>query len=185
MLIKLKWIYKVKTNEFGGQLKNKARLVAQGFRQEEGIDFEKSFAPVSRIEAIRIFVAHAANKNMTIFQIDVNTAFLNGKLKEERASSSSAHLGNDEDVSHLDDNIEIKENPSIDSVVVVPPKFDDPMLRTIKPKDDFDEANVDSYDDDYMSLFNDEEQPAKSSLNDLELQQEPDIVDFKDEILEQ
>ncbi|GJU05849.1 retrovirus-related pol polyprotein from transposon TNT 1-94, partial [Tanacetum coccineum] len=57
-LIKLKWIYKVKTDEFGRVLKNKARLVAQGFRQEEGIDFEESFAPVARIEAIRIFVAN-------------------------------------------------------------------------------------------------------------------------------
>nr|GEX25478.1 retrovirus-related Pol polyprotein from transposon TNT 1-94 [Tanacetum cinerariifolium] len=66
MLIKLKWIYKVKTDEFDGVLKNKARLVAQGFRQEEGIDFEKSFALVARIEAIRIFEANAANKNMTI-----------------------------------------------------------------------------------------------------------------------
>ncbi|GJX29074.1 retrovirus-related pol polyprotein from transposon TNT 1-94 [Tanacetum coccineum] len=83
MLIKLKWIYKVKTDEFGGVLKNKARLVAQGFRQEEGIDFEESFAPVARIEAIRIFVANAANKNMTIFQMDVKTNFLNGELKEE------------------------------------------------------------------------------------------------------
>ncbi|GJV21227.1 retrovirus-related pol polyprotein from transposon TNT 1-94 [Tanacetum coccineum] len=75
MLIKLKWIYKVKTDEFGGVLKNKARLVAQGFRQEEGIDFEESFAPVARIEAIHIFVANAANKNMTIFQMDVKKAF--------------------------------------------------------------------------------------------------------------
>ncbi|GJZ68185.1 retrovirus-related pol polyprotein from transposon TNT 1-94 [Tanacetum coccineum] len=83
ILIKLKWIYKVKTDEFGGVLKNKARLVAQGFRQEEGIDFEKSFAPVARIEAICIFVANAANKNMTIFQMDVKIAFLNGELKEE------------------------------------------------------------------------------------------------------
>ncbi|GKE76773.1 retrovirus-related pol polyprotein from transposon TNT 1-94 [Tanacetum coccineum] len=83
MLIKLKWIYKVKADEFGRVLKNKARLVALGFRQEEGIDFEESFAPVARIEAIRIFVANAANKNMTIFQMDVKTAFLNGELKEE------------------------------------------------------------------------------------------------------
>nr|GEW31849.1 reverse transcriptase domain-containing protein [Tanacetum cinerariifolium] len=83
MLIKLKWIYKVKTNEFSRVLKNKARLVAQGFRKEEGIDFETSFAPVARIEAIRIFVANAAYKNMTIFQMDVKTEFLNGKLKEE------------------------------------------------------------------------------------------------------
>ncbi|GJZ83456.1 retrovirus-related pol polyprotein from transposon TNT 1-94 [Tanacetum coccineum] len=83
MLIKLKWIYKVKTYEFGGVLKNKARLVSQGFRQEEGINFEESFTPVARIEAIRIFVANAANKNMTIFQIDIKTAVLNGELKEE------------------------------------------------------------------------------------------------------
>nr|GEW13528.1 reverse transcriptase domain-containing protein [Tanacetum cinerariifolium] len=75
MLIKQKWIYKVKTNKFGGVLKNKARLVAQGFRQEDKIDFEESFSSVARIEAIRIFVM--------IFQMDVKTAFLNGKLKEE------------------------------------------------------------------------------------------------------
>ncbi|GKD95855.1 retrovirus-related pol polyprotein from transposon TNT 1-94 [Tanacetum coccineum] len=55
----------------------------QGYRQEEGIDFEESFAPVSRIEAIRIFIANAASKNMTIYQMDVKTAFLNGELKEE------------------------------------------------------------------------------------------------------
>ncbi|GKF68602.1 retrovirus-related pol polyprotein from transposon TNT 1-94, partial [Tanacetum coccineum] len=67
----------------GGVLKNKARLVAQGFRQEEGIDFEESFTPVARIEVIHIFVANAANKNMTIFQMDVKAAFLNGELKEE------------------------------------------------------------------------------------------------------
>ncbi|GJW68984.1 integrase, catalytic region, zinc finger, CCHC-type containing protein [Tanacetum coccineum] len=83
LLIKLKWIYKVKTDEFGGVLKNKARLVAQGFRQEEGIDFEESFAPVARIEAIRIFIANAAHKNMMIYQMDVKTDFLNGELKEE------------------------------------------------------------------------------------------------------
>ncbi|GJU36177.1 retrovirus-related pol polyprotein from transposon TNT 1-94 [Tanacetum coccineum] len=76
-------ISQVKTNEFGGVLKNNARLVAQGFRQEEGIDFEESFAPVARIEAIRIFVANVAHKNMTIYQMDVKTAFLNGELKEE------------------------------------------------------------------------------------------------------
>nr|GEV35516.1 integrase, catalytic region, zinc finger, CCHC-type, peptidase aspartic, catalytic [Tanacetum cinerariifolium] len=64
-------------------LKNKARLVAQGFRQEEGINFEESFALVSRIEAIRIFIANTAHKNMTIFQMDVKTAFLNGEPKEE------------------------------------------------------------------------------------------------------
>nr|GFA83239.1 hypothetical protein [Tanacetum cinerariifolium] len=55
MVITLKWIYKVKLHELGGILKNKARLVARGYRQEEGINFEKSFSPVARLEAIRIF----------------------------------------------------------------------------------------------------------------------------------
>nr|GEV92401.1 retrovirus-related Pol polyprotein from transposon TNT 1-94 [Tanacetum cinerariifolium] len=83
LLIKLKWTYKIKTNKLGGVLKNKARLVAQGFRQEEGIDFEESFAPVARIKAISVFIANATHKNMMIFQMDVKTAFLNGELKEE------------------------------------------------------------------------------------------------------
>ncbi|GKD80293.1 retrovirus-related pol polyprotein from transposon TNT 1-94 [Tanacetum coccineum] len=61
-------------DEFRGVLKNKARLVAQGFRQEEGIDFEESSAPVSRIEAIRFFIANAAHKNMAIYQMDVKIA---------------------------------------------------------------------------------------------------------------
>ncbi|GKA71676.1 retrovirus-related pol polyprotein from transposon TNT 1-94 [Tanacetum coccineum] len=83
MIIALKWIYKVKLDEYGDVLKNKARIVAKGFRQEEGLDFEESFAPVARLEAIRIFIANAASKNMTVYQIDVKTAFLNGELKEE------------------------------------------------------------------------------------------------------
>ncbi|GKC02400.1 retrovirus-related pol polyprotein from transposon TNT 1-94 [Tanacetum coccineum] len=83
LLIKLKWIYKVKIDEFGGVLKHKAKLVAQGFRQEKGIDFKESFAPVARIEAIRIFIANAAHKNIKIFKMDVKMAFLNGELKEE------------------------------------------------------------------------------------------------------
>ncbi|GJU51905.1 retrovirus-related pol polyprotein from transposon TNT 1-94 [Tanacetum coccineum] len=81
MLIKQKWIYKVKTDEFGGVLKNKARLVAQGFRQEEGIDLEESFSPVARIEAIRIFIENTANKNMMIFQMDNNPSHVY-KLKK-------------------------------------------------------------------------------------------------------
>nr|GFA44244.1 copia protein [Tanacetum cinerariifolium] len=83
MIIALKWIYKVKLDEYGDVLKNKARLVAKGYRQEEGIDFEESFAPVARIEAIRIFIANAVSRNMTVYQMDVKTAFLNGELKEE------------------------------------------------------------------------------------------------------
>nr|GEY75472.1 retrovirus-related Pol polyprotein from transposon TNT 1-94 [Tanacetum cinerariifolium] len=83
MVITLKWIYKVKLDELGGILKNKARLVACGYRQKEGIDFEESFAPVARLEAIRIFLAYVAHKNMVVYQMDVNTAFLNGNLREK------------------------------------------------------------------------------------------------------
>nr|GEX33965.1 copia protein [Tanacetum cinerariifolium] len=69
-------------NEFE-RLENKARLVARGYRQEEGIDFEESFAPVARLEAIQIFLAYAAHKNMVVYQMDVKTVFLNGNLREE------------------------------------------------------------------------------------------------------
>ncbi|GKA95258.1 retrovirus-related pol polyprotein from transposon TNT 1-94 [Tanacetum coccineum] len=83
MVITLKWIYKVKLDEMGGILKNKARLVARGYRQEEGIDFEESFAPVARLDAIRIFLAYAAHINMIVYQMDVKTTFLNDILREE------------------------------------------------------------------------------------------------------
>ncbi|GJR76638.1 retrovirus-related pol polyprotein from transposon TNT 1-94 [Tanacetum coccineum] len=83
MIITLKWIYKVKLDEMGGILKNKARLVARGYRQEEGIDFEEYFHPVARLDAIRIFLAYAAHMNMIVYQMDVKTAFLNGILREE------------------------------------------------------------------------------------------------------
>ncbi|GJR02594.1 retrovirus-related pol polyprotein from transposon TNT 1-94 [Tanacetum coccineum] len=75
--------FTIKQYEFRGVLKNKARIVAKGYRQEEGIDFEESFAPIARIEAIKIFIANAANNNMTIYQMDVKTAFLKGELREE------------------------------------------------------------------------------------------------------
>ncbi|GJV78631.1 retrovirus-related pol polyprotein from transposon TNT 1-94 [Tanacetum coccineum] len=83
MVITLKWIYKVKLDKLGGILKNKARLEARGYRQEEGIYFEESFALVARLEAIRIFLVFSAHMNMVIYQMDVKTAFLNGNLQEE------------------------------------------------------------------------------------------------------
>ncbi|GJZ94785.1 retrovirus-related pol polyprotein from transposon TNT 1-94 [Tanacetum coccineum] len=100
-LIKLKSIYKVKTYESGGVLKIKARLVSQGFKQEEGIDFEESFAPVARIEATRIFVAYVAQKNMTIYQMDVKTDFLNGELKEEVYISQPEGFVDQDNPSHV------------------------------------------------------------------------------------
>nr|GEU90931.1 retrovirus-related Pol polyprotein from transposon TNT 1-94 [Tanacetum cinerariifolium] len=74
MVITLKWIYKVKLDELRGILKNKARLVARGYRQEEEIYFEETFAPVARLEAIRIFFAFAAHMNMVVYQMDSNYA---------------------------------------------------------------------------------------------------------------
>ncbi|GJX86115.1 retrovirus-related pol polyprotein from transposon TNT 1-94 [Tanacetum coccineum] len=83
MVITLKWIYKVKLDELGGILKNKARLVTRGYRQEEGINFEESFAPVDRLDAIHIFLAYDAHMNMIVYQMDVKTTFLNDILREE------------------------------------------------------------------------------------------------------
>ncbi|GJZ01716.1 retrovirus-related pol polyprotein from transposon TNT 1-94 [Tanacetum coccineum] len=83
MVITLKWIYKVKLDELGGILKNKARLVARGYLQEEGIDFEESFTLVARLEAVRILLAFSAHMNMIVYQMDVKTVFLNGILREE------------------------------------------------------------------------------------------------------
>ncbi|GKB05015.1 retrovirus-related pol polyprotein from transposon TNT 1-94 [Tanacetum coccineum] len=82
-IIALKWIWKNKCDAENIVVRNKTRLVAKGYRQEEVIDFEESFAPVARLEAVRMFIAYAAYKNITIFQMDVKTAFLNGPLKED------------------------------------------------------------------------------------------------------
>ncbi|GJT11086.1 retrovirus-related pol polyprotein from transposon TNT 1-94 [Tanacetum coccineum] len=83
MVITLKWIYKVKLDELGGILKNKTRLVARGYHQEEENDFEKSFAPVARLDAIQIFLTYTAHMNMIVYQMDVKTTFLNDILREE------------------------------------------------------------------------------------------------------
>ncbi|GJY17573.1 retrovirus-related pol polyprotein from transposon TNT 1-94 [Tanacetum coccineum] len=80
---KLHQFDRLKKDEDQTVIRNKARLVAKGYAQEEGIDFEESFAPVARLEAVWIFVAHAAHKSFLIYQMDVKTAFLNGPLKEE------------------------------------------------------------------------------------------------------
>ncbi|GJX17923.1 retrovirus-related pol polyprotein from transposon TNT 1-94 [Tanacetum coccineum] len=82
-MIKLKWLWKNKKDEDNILIRNKARLVAKGYAQEQGIDFEVSFAPVPRLEAVRIFVAFVAHKYFPIYQMDVKIAFLNGPLKEE------------------------------------------------------------------------------------------------------
>ncbi|KAJ9545140.1 hypothetical protein OSB04_024847 [Centaurea solstitialis] len=82
-IIGSKWIFRNKLDEIGTIIRNKARLVAQGYRQEEGIDYDETFAPVARLEAIRLFLAFAAHMNFNVYQMDIKNAFLNGKLNEE------------------------------------------------------------------------------------------------------
>ncbi|KAI3729484.1 hypothetical protein L6452_18144 [Arctium lappa] len=83
IVIGTKWVFKNKKDEDGIVIQNKARLVAKGYRQEEVIDYDETYAPVARIEAICMFLAYATHKSFTVYQMDVKTAFLNGILKEE------------------------------------------------------------------------------------------------------
>nr|GEZ80714.1 retrovirus-related Pol polyprotein from transposon TNT 1-94 [Tanacetum cinerariifolium] len=82
-VINLKWLWKNKRNEENTVIRNKSRLVAKGYAQKEGVDFEESFAPVARLEVVRLFIMYAAHKSFTVYQMDVKTAFLYGPLKEE------------------------------------------------------------------------------------------------------
>ena len=77
-----KWVFKCKRDDRGVIVRNKARLVVVGFRQEEGIDYNEVYAPVARLEAIRIFLAYASFKGFKVYQMDVKSAFLYGKVKE-------------------------------------------------------------------------------------------------------
>ncbi|KAK2363219.1 hypothetical protein QL285_088223 [Trifolium repens] len=82
-IIGTRWVFRNKLDENGKVIRNKARLVAQGYNQQEGIDYDETFAPVARLEAIRILLAYASHKCFKLFQMDVKSAFLNGFLNEE------------------------------------------------------------------------------------------------------
>ncbi|KAL8135932.1 hypothetical protein AgCh_010520 [Apium graveolens] len=82
-IIGTKWFFKNKVDEFGTVTRNKARLVAQGYNQQEGIDFDQTYAPVARLESIRMLLAYACYKKIKLHQMDVKSAFLNGFLEEE------------------------------------------------------------------------------------------------------
>nr|GFC11616.1 Gag-Pol polyprotein [Tanacetum cinerariifolium] len=82
-VINLKWLWKNKHDEENTIIRNKSHLVDKGYVQKEGVDFEESFALVARLEAVRLFIAYAAHKSFTVYQMDVKTAFLYGPLKEE------------------------------------------------------------------------------------------------------
>ena len=81
-IIGTKWVFKNKLDENGIVVRNKARLVAQGYNQEEGIDFDETFALVARLEAIRVLLAYACSLNFQLYQMDVKSAFLNGFINE-------------------------------------------------------------------------------------------------------
>jgi len=82
-IIGTKWIFKNKTDEHGTVVRNKARLVAQGYTQIEGVDFDETFAPVAMLESIRILLSIACHLGFKLYQMDVKSTFLNGILQEE------------------------------------------------------------------------------------------------------
>jgi len=82
-IIGTKWVFRNKLKEQGEVIRNKARLVAQGYSQQEGIDYIETFAPVARLEAIRLLLSYAVNHDIILYQMDVTSAFLNGVIEEE------------------------------------------------------------------------------------------------------
>nr|GEY76727.1 copia protein [Tanacetum cinerariifolium] len=100
-VIKTKWIFKNKKDETSLVIRNKARLVAVGYSQQEGIDYDETFAHVALIEAIRLFLAYAAHKDFTVFQMDVKKVFLNGILKEEVYVGQPSGLVNKQYPNHV------------------------------------------------------------------------------------
>ncbi|XP_075099462.1 putative mitochondrial protein AtMg00820 [Nicotiana tabacum] len=82
-MIRTKWVFRNKLNEDGKVLRNKARLFAQVYSQQEGVDYDETFAPVARLESIRILLAYASFKRFKLFQMDVKSSFLNGFIEED------------------------------------------------------------------------------------------------------
>ena len=119
-IIGTRWVFKNKLDENGLIVRNKARLVAQGYNQEEGIDFEETFAPVARLEAIRLLLAYACSLNFQLFQMDVKSAFLNGYITEEVYVKQL--LG-----------FEDFKNPSV-SWIYLPRKFAKGFIESAEPK---------------------------------------------------
>ena len=82
-IIGFKWVFKLKKNSNGEIIKHKARLVAKGYTQQQGVDFDEAFAPVARLDILRVILVVAANRGWQVDHLDVKSAFLNGELREE------------------------------------------------------------------------------------------------------
>ncbi|XP_070025100.1 uncharacterized mitochondrial protein AtMg00820-like [Nicotiana sylvestris] len=82
-IIETKWFFRNKLNKDGKVVRNKARLVAQGYSQQEGVDYDETFAPVARLESIRILLAYASFKGFRLFQMDIKIAYLNGFIEKK------------------------------------------------------------------------------------------------------
>ncbi|KAI3715360.1 hypothetical protein L6452_22340 [Arctium lappa] len=139
IVIGTKWVFKNKKDEDGVVIRNKARLVAKGYRQEEDIDYDETYAPVARIEAIRMFLANATHKNFTIFQMDVKTAFLNGILKEEVYVSQPEGFVNPDKPDHsgfskgkIDTTLFIKKEKA--DIILIQIYVDDIIFGSTNPK---------------------------------------------------
>ncbi|GJU72241.1 putative ribonuclease H-like domain-containing protein, partial [Tanacetum coccineum] len=91
-----KWVFRNKKDERGIVVRNKSRLVAQGYTQEEGIDYDEVFTPIARIEAIKLFFAYASYMGFIVYQMDVKSAFLNGTIEEE--NEDGIFISQDKDV---------------------------------------------------------------------------------------
>nr|GEY07905.1 hypothetical protein [Tanacetum cinerariifolium] len=126
-VINLKWLWKNKRDEENTVIRNKSRLVAKGYAQKEGVDFEESFTPVARLEAVRLFIAYAAHKSFTVYQMDIKTAFLYGPLKEEVRDILLMQI-------YVDDIIFGSTNPNLSKRFekLMHSKFEMSMMRELK-----------------------------------------------------
>ncbi|PNY08863.1 hypothetical protein L195_g005400 [Trifolium pratense] len=107
-IIGTKWVFRNKLNEQGEVVRNKARLVAQGYSQQEGIDYTETFAPVPRLEAIRLLLSYVVNHNITLYQMDVKSVFLNGVISEEVYVKQPPGF---EDISNPEHVFKLKKSP--------------------------------------------------------------------------
>ena len=100
-MIETTWVFRNKQDQDGIVVRNKARLVAQGNTQVEGLDFGETYAPIAKFEAIRILVAYACAHNIKLYQMDVKSAFLNGYINEEVYVEQPPGIEDDKKLNHV------------------------------------------------------------------------------------